>query len=444
MTDGIYMAEQFTGVLLQTIPVAILMGCPFEEAEFRGRRRNYFIGEIILLFILAAAFAAIVGGQYRVDAEENANLIMMVIVILCSVYYFAMIQARFLKKIIVIGICISYEAIIVLINSLVVRYLFGQTGFPEPYIKENLLGLGMVTLTTFPLVYWYMMNVVRVSMRFISDKIMRKQCISVLMGLFLFCLESTLMPLTDVYSTIVNVTFVVGITAVMYYLFFNEVILMQDQYELMRQMDNFEMQSKSIGKNIEEMKRMHHNIHHHLNVIGVLNQEGKQKEIAEYLSRYEMIYARLEAERLSGYMILDSVLRYYLQEMEEEQIPVKTHFQIGTSYDFDPMDITVLFGNCLENAIEEQRRLPLEERYVSIDIQTNGQLLLIGMKNRCMTGIAMRGEFADWRRFPSSKRGSGRGEGLHSIDIIARKYKGSARFQRNEKWFVMHVILQIP
>lgn len=61
-----------------------------------------------------------------------------------------------------------------------------------------------------------------------------------------------------------------------------------------------------------------------------------------------------------------------------------------------------------------------------------------------MTGTVRKGEFADWKKFPSSKRGSGKGEGLHSIDIIARKYKGNARFQRSEKWFVMHVIMQIP
>lgn len=124
-------------------------------------------------------------------------------------------------------------------------------------------------------------------------------------------------------------------------------------------------------------------------------------------------------------MILDSVLRYYLQEMEEEQIKVQTNFQIGSSYRFEPMDITVLFGNCLENVIEEQRRLPAEERFVNIDVRVNRQLLMISMKNKCMAGPVRRGEFADWRKFPSSKRSSGKGEGLHSIDIIAKSIRGT-------------------
>lgn len=427
------------------LPVAIMMGAPFEEEEFRVKRKYYYIASVFIIVICASVFAVLaVNRDPNIDSYMFGNSLMGASVFVFVIYFLYTFRTKALKKLIVLGIGCSYAAIVFLINSLIVRYIFGMSGVNEPYFTENILGLIIITAATFPMVYLYMARVVKPSMSFISDRMMRKQCASVLAGLFLFGIESVQMDFSDFYNTFVNILTMTGIMVVMYYLFFNEAKLMRDQYELMRQVDNFEMQSKSIGKNIEEMKRMHHNIHHHLNVIGVLNQEGKSKEIAEYLSRYEKIYARLETERLSGYMILDSVLRYYLQEMEEEQIPVKTHFQIGTSYDFDPMDITVLFGNCLENAIEEQRRLPLEERFVSMDIQTNGRLLLIGMKNRCMTGIAMGGEFADWRRFPSSKRGSGRGEGLHSIDIIARKYKGSARFQRNEKWFVMHVILQIP
>lgn len=447
MTDYIHILMQFTGVLLQTVPVMILAGCPFEEEDFRSGRINYWIGGSMILVVLAVVFAGVVSNRaLRANIANLGDWLMGVIIILCSVYYFFMLRVKFMKKMIVIAIGFSYAAVIVLLNAVVIRFMLEGIVSNGPYVKENVLGLVVITLVTFPPVYWYMMKVIRSCLQFISDQMMRKQCASVFTGLFLFCLECRIAPMNvaDLDVVIANVLCVIGITVVMYYLFFNEVKLMQDQYELMKQMDNFEMQSKSIAKNIEEMKRMHHNIHHHLNVIGILNQEGKQKEIEEYLSRYEKIYARLESKRLSGYMILDSVLRYYLQEMEEERITVKTHFQIGTSYDFDPMDITVLFGNCLENAIEEQRRLPVEDRFVGIDIQTNGQLLLISMKNRCLAGIASEGEFADWRKFPSSKRSSQKGEGLHSIDIIAKKYKGNARFKRSENWFVMHVILQIP
>lgn len=436
-----YMLDQFAGVLLQTIPVMILAGCPFEEEDFKIGRRSYCIGGVLILVVLAAVFAGIIS-NFHID--NLGDYLMAVILLLCSIYYFCMLRTKFMKKIIVIVIGFSYAALIVLLNAVFVEFALGKIVTNGPYIKENILGLTVITLITFPLAYGYMMKVIRPCIRFISDQMMKKQCASVLAGLFLFCLECRIAPMDDLNIVAANVLCVIGITAVMYYLFFNEVRLMQEQYDLMKLMDNFEMQSKSIGKNMEEMKRMHHNIHHHLNVIGILNREGKQKEIEEYLSRYEKTYERLETEQLSGYVILDSVLRYYLQEMEEERIRVKTYFQIGTSYDFDPMDITVLFGNCLENAIEEQRRLPVEDRFVSIDIQTNGQLLLIGVKNRCMAGIAMKGEFADWNMFPSLKRSGRKGEGLHSIDIIARKYKGSARFRRSEKWFVMHVILKIP
>ncbi len=436
---------QFTGVLLQTLPVMVLIGWLFEEEEFRRMKRDYYIEGSLMLILFAVIFAAVysfkdIKGLGRVIGDS----LMMVIIVLFCLYFFYMVRSKFIKKLIVTGIGCSYAAVVYLISALFVYHQRGAE-YPEcPYFRENLIGLTLATLVTYPVIYLYLMKMVKPCLQMIDDRMLRRQCVSVMMGLALFCVESKLILFGNFYYSLLSVTAVIGIIVVMYSLFFNELRLMQEHYEIQRQIDNFDRQSKSIGKNIEEMKRMHHNIHHHLNVIGVLNQQGKQREITEYLSQYEKTYTRLESQRLTGYMILDSVLRYYLQEMEEEQIRVQTNFQIGSSYMFEPMDITVLFGNCLENAIEEQRRLPVEERFVGIDIRVNGQFLMISMKNKCMSGIVRRGEFEDWRKFPSSKRSSGKGEGLHSIDIIARKYKGNARFQRSESWFVMHVILQIP
>lgn len=435
---------QFVGVLLQTIPVMVLLGCPFEEEEFRWKKRDYYVAGSLMLVISAAIFAVLYSlRDPGVNVRIVGDTLMMFIIGLFGVYFFYIIRAGFIKKLTVMGIGCSYAAIVYLLSSLFVLYCgIGIT--EDPYIIENLIGLSFGTLFTYPFIYLYLVKTVKPNLQIIDNRILRHECMSVMLGLLLFCIESRVMIFGNFYRSVFVVVTVIGIVVVMYYLFFNEIRLIHEHYEIQRQVDNFDRQSKNIGKNIEEMKRMHHNIHHHLNVIGVLNQQGKQKEIAEYLSRYEKTYTMFESRRLSGYMILDSVLRYYLQEMEEENIKVQTNFQIGSTYDFDPMDITVLFGNCLENAIEEQRRLPVEDRFVNMDIRVNGQLLMISMKNKCMAGIVRKGEFADWRKFPSSKRGSGKGEGLHSIDMIAKKYKGSARFQRSERWFIMHVILQIP
>lgn len=435
---------QFIGVLLQTVPVMVLLGCPFEEEEFRGKKRHYYVAGSLMLVISAVIFAVLYSlRDPGVKARAVGDSLMMIIIGLSSVYFFYIVRAKFIKKLTVMGIGCSYAAIVYLLSSLFVLYC-GIEITENPYVIENLIGISFSTLFTYPFIYLYQVKIVKPNLQIIDNRIQRHECISVMLGLLLFCIESKVMIFGDFYRTVFLVVAVIGIIVVMYYLFFNEIRMIHEHFEMQRQIDNFDRQSKNIGKSIEEMKRMHHNIHHHLNVIGVLNQQGKREEITEYLSRYEKTYARLESQRLSGYMILDSVLRYYLQEMEEEHIKVQTNFQIGSNYDFEPMDITVLFGNCLENAIEEQRRLPVEERFVSMDIRVNGQLLMICMKNKCMTGIAGKGGFADWRKFPSSKRSSGKGEGLHSIDIIARKYKGNARFQRSESWFVMHVILQIP
>lgn len=272
---------QFTGVLLQTFPVMVLMGWLFEEDEFQGKKRNYYIYGGLILFLLAGAFAAVFTffRDIKNRGRLTGDILMTVIIVSFCFYFFYIVRSKFIKKLIAVGTGCSYAAIVYLISGLFVLYQCGNEYPAYPYFKENLIGLTLATLMTYPLICLYSVKIVKPNLQVINDRMLRRQCVSVMMGLLLFCVASKMLPFVGFYDTFYSVAAVIGIVMVMYYLFFNELRLMQENYEMQRQMDNFDRQSKSIGKNIEEMKRMHHNIHHHLNVIGILNQQGKKMRL---------------------------------------------------------------------------------------------------------------------------------------------------------------------
>lgn len=448
MNIGI-MLQQLLGMLLQMVPVAVLLGAAFDEEEMRGKKRNYYIGAAALIVAVGFIFAA-ASMQKPEGATRFAfgNVLMTFAILLFCIFYFYFIKASLIKKIIVLVMGCNYAAIVFLMNSIFLKCIFMNEEFDHykyPYFPENLTGLSVVTVVTYSPVFLFVKCVVKKSIQKIDRSALKRQCFFVVIGFFLFCIECTVMQFENIVYAIWIASAIVGNVIVMYYLFFNEIKLMKEQFALVERVNSFQIQSRSIGKNIEEMKRMHHNIRHHLNVISVLNEEGKSREIAEYLKGYEREYVRIENEKLSGYMILDSILRYYFQQMREAQITIETNFQIGNNYEFEPMDITILFGNCLENAIEELTRLPLRDRFLKLDVRVRGNMFTIGLENRCVGGKPVNnGEFTDWKKFLSSKRNSGTGEGLSSIDYVAKKYGGNARFKRDDGWFVMHVFLRIP
>lgn len=440
------MLQQVLGMLLQTAPVAVLLGEVFDKEDMRGRKRVYYTGAAVILVIAGFVFAAaFMQKPEKISWFAFGNILMIFVIIIFCIFYFYFVKAGLIEKIIALGMGCNYAAIVFLVNSIVLEYMFiPSTDREYPYLPENLIGLIAVTSVTFFPVFLFVKRVVKKSIQNIDRSALKRQCIIVVTGLLLFCVECTVLQFDNIVLTTCIALAMIGNVIVMYYLFFNETKLMKEQFELVERVNNFQIQSRSISKNIEEMKRMNHNIRHHLNVIGVLNEEGKSREIAEYLKSYEREYVRIENEKLSGYMILDSVLRYYFQQMREAKITIQTNFRIGSSYEFEPMDISVLFGNCLENAIEELSLLPEQDRLARLDVRAFGEVFTIGFENRCIEGKSVNnGQFTNWEQFLSSKRNAETGEGLSSIDYVAKKYGGNARFKRDDQWFIMHVFLRI-
>ena len=120
------MAEQFTGVLLQMLPVAIMMGAPFEEEEFRVKRKYYYIASVFIIVICASVFAALaVNRDPNIDRYIFGNSLMGASVFVFVIYFFYIFRTKALKKLIILGIGCSYAAIVFLVNSLIVRYVLG-------------------------------------------------------------------------------------------------------------------------------------------------------------------------------------------------------------------------------------------------------------------------------------------------------------------------------
>ena len=132
---------------------------------------------------------------------------------------------------------------------------------------------------------------------------------------------------------------------------------------------------------LEETRRLRHGLRHHLNTLSALNAQGNQEEIGSYLKRCGTVYDQLEKQRFSGDPVVDSVLEYYLTQAGEEGVLVVHRVSLEGLTGVEAMDMTVLLGNCLENALEALRELPEENRRLSIEMVRSGAALLVRIRN---------------------------------------------------------------
>ena len=128
------------------------------------------------------------------------------------------------------------------------------------------------------------------------------------------------------------------------------------------------------------------------------------------------------------------------QEGDEEiEVKCRASLPAGGS-GVDVMDMTVLLGNCLENAMKAMRSLPVEERRLSVEMVPDRSMILLRVQNTCARSDGS-GEPAGWEAFATQRGKDLSSVGLHSITAIAEKYGGSAQFQRQNGVFTTRVIL---
>jgi len=104
------------------------------------------------------------------------------------------------------------------------------------------------------------------------------------------------------------------------------------------------------------------------------------------------------------------------------------------------IDLCVIVGNLLENAIEACKRQTCGERFIKLYSSVEYDTLTVTMDNSFDSNYAEKDGV-----FLSAKR-DGMGVGLSSVMAVARKYGGNASFEVKENVFMswVYVIMEEP
>ena len=105
---------------------------------------------------------------------------------------------------------------------------------------------------------------------------------------------------------------------------------------------------------------------------------------------------------------------------------------------FDKMDVSALFGNLMDNALEAVKEIPEpEKRLINLTVEEKKGFLVIVCENRC------EGERIIREGIPvTSKQDTNyHGFGTQSIRRIAEKYGGTAVFSSNDGWFRTKIVI---
>ena len=116
----------------------------------------------------------------------------------------------------------------------------------------------------------------------------------------------------------------------------------------------------------------------------------------------------------------------------KQEIPIKVQAQIPSSLSISELDLCIVIGNLLDNAIEACRELPPGERLIRIYTEMKGNYLYLSFLNTA------KGKKKEHFR---TTKGSGHGYGLRRVDAIVRKYGGHISRASEDEAFSTEVLL---
>ena len=193
---------------------------------------------------------------------------------------------------------------------------------------------------------------------------------------------------------------------------------------------------KGIQAYITESKRAEHDLRHHFKLIQMYNFSGEKEKLNEYLDKYTQSLPEITEYTFCDNFAVNSILQYYVNVAKSEDIQVSVNVNVPANTNITDSDLCIIFGNCIENAIEACRKLK-DGKKLSIHSMIKGKLFSIVITNSFTGEIKKENDI-----FMSSKH-EGEGIGISSVKAVVEKYGDSARFEVSGQEFKAAIILRI-
>lgn len=205
----------------------------------------------------------------------------------------------------------------------------------------------------------------------------------------------------------------------------------EHELEFLKQKEAMQMEYYKMMKvKEEEIKKINHDIKNNLQVICNLNNDDDKlkliKKIDDNLKKHELV-------KYSKNDILNIILNMKVNEAKLKGIDIDIVLKNSISF-MDDLDISDLFSNILDNAIENASKSNLPK----IDFKIYKKMNYIVIKcSNTFDGVIV----TDNRKQIKSKKDKKHGYGLKIIDSIVKKYHGEKKISYDDNLFTIMIML---
>lgn len=213
------------------------------------------------------------------------------------------------------------------------------------------------------------------------------------------------------------------------------------QQELM--ITKLEMEEKHY-KQVECVNQEHagfiHDIRHYMKVIGEMALENNNKEILKIVSELQIRVSDTELEMICQNRLLNAILNEKKKDAQRKKVDIKITIEPGFAIEqVDDMDLIVIMGNLLDNAIEAASKC--EEGYIKMFLfsQNNSHFSVIKIMNNYSGRMLLKDGVLQTNKDDKERHGYG----IRNVSDMAAKYGGYLQDFYDDETFTSIVILPV-
>jgi signal transduction histidine kinase len=195
---------------------------------------------------------------------------------------------------------------------------------------------------------------------------------------------------------------------------------------------------RQLTEQIELARQSAHDLRHHMRVLRAMAEQGEDARLLDYLNEYEEHAVGREVAVYSKNPTADAILAHYAAAAKAGGIRCELGFSLPPELDFPDVELSILLGNLLENAVESLAREPEGKRTLRLrGDAADGRLRLV-VENSFTGALQERGGV-----FVSTKH-AGLGVGVRAVRTVVEKYGGLADFSADGAVFRAQLMIPLP
>lgn len=190
-------------------------------------------------------------------------------------------------------------------------------------------------------------------------------------------------------------------------------------------------------QNIENSSRLRHDWRHHLLTLNGFAETGDLDNLQNYLKKLIPEYTSGALMPFCQNHVIDVMTQYYAAIAEQAGILMQISLQIPNRLAVSDLDLCILFGNLLENAMDACKAQHGSDRHIDLRARTNDRQLVIILRNTYSNTIV------EHNGAYQSTKHDGPGIGLASVRQVVKKYRGLMKIEPEDGYFTVSILLSL-